>query len=239
MEWLKNRFKSIDKVVLSMALLLLLIVFVRLLSIYRTSSSIGAGVGEDVGRLVGNLVGSIEGYKSGREDGLRDAQTPKVEVDIKERISEMGLLEVLVVDLEYIDVYKTSEKDTKYAEAFSEKVSVVFTVNMNNVKVTENEDGSVKILLPHIQYPRGSWIMGSYKRIDTYPKKTGVGSTIGGIEQENINHQQLIKKVEEDVYGNYLNQARSSAKTQVESLARAITGRDVIVVGAWEEDGNG
>ncbi len=215
-------------------------VFTELYSAYRSATKIGREVGSGLGKITGSFIGSWTGYKNGKNDGMIAAQTPQVNTEWKDRISELGSLEVLVIDLSYIDCYKypgesKDELNPDYAELFSEEVEMVFTVDMKNVDVSVGGNGDLTVIIPDVDYPTGNWVKGSLKPLDKYTRKKGAGSSTTGMVTELANHKQLMTNLTQEVNDVYLDQARIAAKTQVEAVSRAITGKNVKVVGVWEK----
>ena len=228
--------KKADKIVLAIILIMAITVGVKLFSSYRTSASIGSAIGNITGEMVGNLIGSYEGYKNGYEDGLIDAQKPKIDTEISQKIKMIGKLEVLRIDFDYLNVYRTTESVTPdYAIAYTEKVSMVFTVDLNQVRV-EPSSGGITIYLPQVEASDPNPDINSYHVVDEY--KTGKGDVNEAIQHEGENHTKLMNEIKEKVESTYKKQAENAAITQVTELANALTSNKVTVEFASSETNN-
>ena len=231
MSSMKEKFKNMDKIVLAIVLMACITVLAVLISAYSSAIETGKNVGKTAGIATGNLVGSYEGTKEGYEAGKSDALNPIINIEkAQEKVRGLGSLEVLVIETEYLDVFKTDQTDNpNYAEIFTEQVKIIFTVDLTKAEIKTIGDNSILVRIPDIQSSY-TVIEGTYDSKDSY-QKPGIapGSTTDTITQETKNHNALIKSIGEKVSTDYYDKAVDAAQNQVKSLAKAMTGKDVVV----------
>lgn len=224
---IKQRIKNMDKIVLAIFILLTLSVSIKVYSSYKSANSIGATIGNKTGELTGNLVGSFSGYTEGYEKGKEDALKPKYSTELQEKMSGIGKLEVLIINLNYLNVYKSNDSmNPSYAEAYSEDVEVIFTVDLEQMEIRDN-NGNLEILLPDVICSTPSPKQGTYKSLAEY--KNGNDNKIDTIFKQSEEHKQLIESIQLKINESYYNQACELAIKQVKNIVIAITGKNASV----------
>ena len=231
MKQVKEKIKNIDNIVLAIILVVVATILAILVPAYSSAMETGKNVGQTIGTATGNLIGSLEGTSEGFEKGKNDALIPKVDISaIQDKVHGLGNLEVLVIDMEYMDVFKSDQNENPdYAEIFTEKVKMIYTVDLTRAIVGSIRDNELIVRIPKVTYSDPSPIEGSYKKIASYQKGSHAGSNTDGINRASESHNKLMEEIKEKAGSTYLDMANEAAKAQVQSLTKAMTGKNCTV----------
>ena len=204
------------------ALLLIFMVYFRC-NAQSTGEKIGQSAGIAAGRAVGSVegltAGQAEGYAAGKEAGLNAEDT---EVEISGKIKEVQNLQVLVASGTYSDVLKIG---TEYAALFTQKYEVIFKVDLSTADI--RLDKSTNTLEITIDDPEAEFHKKGDAEIE---KEDGEKHLYSENAQEGYDSAiKSIGEIEESVIAEFnadntlMDAARSSAKTQLEQLAKAVS----------------
>ena len=106
-------------------------------------------VGKSFGNAVGTAVGSLQavtddmprGYKQGKEDGLSATDT---QVLIRDRLQEIGKLDVLAAKAKLHDVNKVGDR---YSALYEFGADILFSVDLSKANILKG-DNQIEIRLP-------------------------------------------------------------------------------------------
>ena len=227
MSYLHHLFPS-----LSAKHVILLVLSVILLGalIFRINAK---SFGTSIGKKVGTAIGSLEGMTKGRSEGTAAGKAAglsaeDVETDIVTQIKAVGKLEVLVASVKNEDYLAIGgeEGDPDYAALFLASGKAIFTVDLSKAEFSPDGD-TICITLPKPEgklYTEGS-SEGSVKIIAEYQKHSYSGSTEDGrtARINSIENNQIASESTINNYDVLLEAAISSAKTQVEQLAKSVS----------------
>lgn len=189
--------------------------------IYR----VGKNIGTDAGIAAGKAVGSFEGVTSGLAKGSSDGKEKGLSADDTQAvIKEMkasGKFRVLRADLKLDNLHTIGED---YVALYKEDGYAIYTVDLQEAVITVNEDGSgivITVPEPEVQL---NWNAESLKELAHYQKYSFTGSAEEGLQA----FKNSFMKTDEEVWkrlGNYetlMEQARDSAKKQIQALAVSV-----------------
>ncbi|WP_028236455.1 DUF4230 domain-containing protein [Pseudobutyrivibrio sp. MD2005] len=192
------------------------------------ATTLGGQTGDKVGKLVGSfdaLTDYQEAYAEGKEKGL---SANDITVDIASEIKEVGDLDVMVATVKLKDVNKIGEG---YAALYLLRGEVVFSVDLNKVKVDENESTiTIKIPKPNMDF---SINPSETEKIAEWQKKFFNGTTEAGYIDHINSMKSMYEKSPEEIvnYSSLVSSAEEAAKNQVGQLATSlITNKDKEVV---------
>ena len=204
---------------------------------YSVAEESGTLSGETVGKLVGVGIGTYygvtDGLVAGSEDGKEDGISAKTttSVDIQSSFSEVGKLEVMSASVSIRNLHQAGGGDYASLEVLFGKG--IFTVDLSEAEITESSDGSITIKIPN---PRMELYIDEEKtaHLGEYQKFPWVGNAEEGYDAY-INSRIVVDEKVQDKIAHYdllLQQARESAKTQVELLAESVSvdGKSVTVM---------
>lgn len=217
----------------------LLIVGVFIVPFCCGAQNTGDGLGSMTGSAVGLAVGSFEGItsgiaegaKAGKEEGLSAKDT---EVAVANEMANVGKLDVLEAEDQFVNDYR---EGSDYKALFVYKAKATFSVNLDEADIQKTEAG-VLILLPDVEC---EFIIdeNESQKLAEWQKYFWSGSTEDGYIGY-MNSMAQIKEKAADEMTNYdylMDQARSSAKKQVQILAESVTaGENVLVEVEFKEE---
>lgn len=227
------------KAVIFFTTVLLVVIFLLSSFLKTTASKIGETIGGNIGKIVGTAKGIKEGTEEGKQQALED---PKTEINIATEIQKSGYLQVLEMDIQIADIYYMggSEEEynngdysnVNYAEYYTADGKAIFKIDLSNAEIVEKQDQhiiEVKIkkdveisIIPKTN---------TMETIDTYQKDKSTGSIANGEKAFKNSCNEVARKTKEELSQNeqIMNEARKSAKAQVNNLIKAIKGSKTIV----------
>ncbi|MBR6090819.1 MAG: DUF4230 domain-containing protein, partial [Anaerolineaceae bacterium] len=192
--------------------------------LYR-SESIGSGIGAGAGKMTGLAVGSYKGVTDGLERGAEAGKeaglsAEDMTMDISQTVREVGNLEVLVANVEIPDYH---EVGNKYAALYMFRGSAVFSIDLSAASISRTNEGEILIVLPE---PSAVVRINDSETelLAEYQRKFFNGSADDGFDAY-LNTLRMIDSISPDKVSNYdvlMEIARSSAKKQVEMLAKSV-----------------
>ncbi len=219
--------------VVSMIGILLVILFLYLYL------CIAPKLGNTVGKALGSWRGVAQGIEKGLEEGKKAGLSAEdTVVEIKNKVTAQGDLQVLLVDLQLTDLYQQGKS---YAMLLGLKGEGVFTVDLAQSKTTFDEgQRKITILIPDpvfTPYLHDS----SLEVIAKYPQRKWDwfdGSTADGYHGYLNSLDQIDKRVQEEMtdYDRLMEQAREAALEQVGKLARTLCGGRYLVEVRFAEE---
>lgn len=103
-------------------------------------TEIGTGIGEKVGVVKGYTEALSAEIPQGKEDGKEEGLSAKdTVIVVQEKMKEVAKLEVLVASVSFDNFHTLGEK---YAALYLIKADAVFSVDLSNLQIDKNEDGS-------------------------------------------------------------------------------------------------
>jgi len=206
--------------------------------------SAGEGIGSTAGTLAGKAVGSFEGVTHGIKEGSSDGTAAGLQADdttvMLQEIQSAGRLQVLVVDINLdifhmigkdgetatgikLDVQAT--KDANFVALYKQSGHATFTVDLNKATIQTNGSGVIVALPePEVEVvsdaelvPVGKWQKGDY----TGSAEKGQLGLLNSLREID---GQTVKELQN--YDALIDQARDSAKAQVEALAVSVRSSD-------------
>lgn len=186
----------------------------------------GITAGSNAGRFEGSFTGVTqklqEGLELGREEALKPENTV-VSLDISTIIQETGKLEVLSAGVKLTDM---NEFGREYKDLTVVKGDIVFTVDLSQCEVTQN-DKSTLIVLPepvadvYIDYKTTQVL----DVIQKYPwSGNSADAATAFMNSIKATKEEMCKKVSN--YDMLLNMARDSAEETVAKLASGVNVND-------------
>lgn len=243
---LKGKAKKNAITLLSIALMVVALIgfFGYVIPAYNNAKNIGVSMGDTTGKLVGNVIGSYDGITTGlakgsadgKEEGLSAKDTKS---EIKSSFSEVGILEVLEAGIKLKNVNTIGDE---YAVLYVLKGVAIYSVNLKDVEINDVDSSTVEILLPDINVEIYIDESGTEKLAE-YQKRSWSGSAKDGFTAY-MNTREVADKSVKDTLENYddlIEVAESSAKKQVEIIAKTATGNKKAVVVRFKKEvkGNG
>ena len=201
-------------------------VLVRLLPMYLVARETGETYGSGLGHLVGTATGSKdgfttglnEGYEDGKEDGLSAEDTI---VERTEEITAVGTLEVLSADIELVDDLTVGNS---YEAIIVYHGTATFSVDMTQAEITvKGNEVTVTLPTPECEFTLDESATEELAHWQNFPFS---GSTQAGYEAYNNSAAEVAEQASENMlnYDAMLKQAQESAKSQVETLTKAMKG---------------
>lgn len=198
------------------------------------SGSVGKNLGSKTGGAVGTFTGSFdgvtvglkEGTEAGRAEGLSANDT---KADFKDKIYEVGKLEVLTAGVGIKNLHTVGEK---YASIYVLKGNIIFSVDLTKAEFIEDSlQNTMTVKLPQ---PQAELTINEEETVKLAQRQNKVfdGSAKAGYE-EYLNTMKKTQSEIEEVISNYdqlLEQARNSAKTQIGYIAKqaSLSDREII-----------
>lgn len=202
--------------------------------------------GPNLGKMVGTALGSLyrareivseveAAARAGKEEGLSAKDT---EVRTGDKMNETEKLEVMLVDLNLIHLYKHGPQDKpSYAALFTIEGKGVFTVDLERAKATYHEtENQITIEIPK---PEFTFELddSTLNIIAEYQKPVFDGDTDSGYQGYLNSRQQIVQKVETEMQTTMQDSAKECAKSQVKLLAKSVCGKNIDVqVSFWEAE---
>jgi len=193
--------------------------------------AIGTAAGSAIGSWRGVSAGLAEGAKAGKEAGLSAEDT---EARIGNKMTETGNLQVMLVDLNLTDLYQQGKY---YAVLWRMQGEGVFSVDLTQSRVSCNQaENKITITIPEPVFT--SYLDDStVESLAEHKDPLWNGSTVDGYRGYLNSRSQVERKVQEEMLS-MVDQAKLSALSQVELLARSVCGCSASVqVGFMEEEG--
>lgn len=213
------------KVVLTILCFAMAIVMIYSFKFYSGSERLGMTLGEGIGSSTGRIVGSLEGVTKGRTEGTDAGKQEGISAkDTKSKIAnemkESSDLEVLVASIKLNDMH---EVGADYAALYTMKGTVIFTVDMSQAKITE-ENGQINIYIPK---PKGKVHIDEdrIKKVAEYQKYWFTGSAEIGFDAF-LNTMRKVNESSAEALYNYavlLQQAENSAEDHIKALCKAVS----------------
>lgn len=198
---------------------------------YIQAAEIGRKVGEDGGKIAGVAVGSFqgitkeipEGWEDGKQQGLSAEDT---EVDVIERIEEIGRLEVLAASVRLDDYLKIADD---YSAIYVYKADAIFSVDLKNAEI-HREGDNVMIVLGN---PAVDFYINEEdtEKIAEWQRRFYSGKTADGYTAYINSRAEIEKKAPEEIknYDTLMDLAKDSAKNQLGILVRSVCGEGFAV----------
>lgn len=215
----KNRNVYIGRWITGFILIFILILFVLVL--YK-ADTLGADAGSAAGTFAGKVTGSFlgitqglaSGYEAGTEQGL-SAEDTNIEVS---EITGMGKLDVLVAEDQIVNNFEEGED---YKALFVYKAKATFSVDLSQAEII-SDSTSITIQLPD---PEVDFVIeeNESEKMVEWQKFFWSGNTEAGYIGYMNSMSQIKEKAAEEMKNNQylMQQAKDSAKSQVEMLARS------------------
>lgn len=211
---------------------LLLAIFVFFVwPVYQKAAEIGKMVGETGGRAAGIAVGSFqgitEGIPKGWEDGKEQGLSAKdTEVDVIEKIEEIGMLEVMVASVRLDDTLKIADD---YSAVYVYKADAVFSVNLKDAGI-QKESGKIIITLekPSVEFYINET---ATEKVAEWQRHFYSGKTEDGYVAYINSRAEIERKAPEEIrnYDTLINLANDSAKMQLNILVKTVCGEDTVI----------
>lgn len=205
------------------------LVFLALIGIHVKARAIGNDIGNTAGKTAGVAVGSYEGvtrglkegYEAGKEQGL---SAEDINVDITNKLSSIGKLEVLVAEDKINDVFK---KGSDYAALLEfNKTKATFSVDLTQAEIADQNSAiTINIPVPEVEIAIDE---NESVKIAEWQKYFWSGDAESGYIAY-MNSMAQIKEKSENGLTNYdylMQQAKDTAKKQIELLVKSICGRE-------------
>ncbi len=227
------------KAVIFFTIFLLIVIILFTSFVKSTVSKIGGTIGENIGNIVGAAKGIKEGTEEGKQQALED---PKTEINIATEIQKIGYLQVLEMDIQIADVYYIGGSEdeyndgdysnVKYAEYYTEDGEVIFKIDLSSAEIVEKQEQ--QIIEVNIKKDVEISIIpntNTLKRVDKFQEHNFTGSTAKGERAFRNSYNKVVNKTKEELSKNeqIMNEARQSAKAQINNLIKAIKGSKTIV----------
>lgn len=188
---------------------------------YLAARNAAESVGGSLGEVSGKVKGITEGRKDGKDTGLT---TNDFRVEVMETLAETGKLEVLVANAAIHDDFNIGKE---YEALYIYKGNAVFTVDLTITTVTKLSEVKMKVVLPE---PKVQFIPNEEETQKIFDKQKGyfTGSREDGYKAYMNQMNYMNKHVEEYIVGYELlmESAKKSAVRQIQSLVKAICGKD-------------
>ena len=198
----------------------------------------GAIGGQSAGRLIGSYNGITNGLAEGAHEGTAAGlSADDVEVSIGNKVQAIGKLEVLSAS---VVIHKELEIGKKYQALIAYYGDLIFTVDLHEAIITQDpENGSrYDVVLP---LPKSEVFIDDTKsqKLASDLAHAWSGSDQGGY-QAGIDNDNNVKKHAEKYIDNYAelsDNARMSAKKQIEFFIQSATEKEVSINVSFKEDG--
>ncbi len=226
-------------ILLASSLYVIFIYFAAAKPLEQNAKENGTIVGENLGNLVGTAIGSkngiIKGIPEGLEDGKAEGLKAKdTKISIHERVRSIGKLEVLQASVSLVNEHSIGEKYKKLEIVYA---NAVFTVDLEKAMIEQDEE-EIRIILPA---PELSLKIDDTKteKIAEYEKMFLNGSAEDGFAAAMNSMKEITENAEQYMsnYDSLMEQARRSAKNNLQLLAEqmSVDGKTVIV--EFEDEG--
>lgn len=200
-------------------------------------------IGGTVGGNIGNIVGAAKGIKEGTEEGKQQAlEDPKTEINIATEIQNCGYLQVLEMDIQIADVYYVGGSEDEYndnnysnvksAQYYTEDGKAIFKIDLSTAEIIEKQEShTIEINIKKDVEISINADTNTMKIVDSFLERSYTGSTEEGEKAFRNSYNKVVNKTKEELYQNELimNEARKSAKTQINNLVKAIRGSKTTV----------
>jgi len=218
--------KHWDKIAFAVALILFAACLVNSVGTIIAGSKLADGLGVIGGQFAGTIEGvrkADDAYLAGKEEGFSAKDTV---VEIKGRFQDIEKLQVLAVNLEEYDVHtypKDKTIDPEYAAIFTRQAEAVFTVDLSGMTVEKSGENTLIITVPlpthNLYYTSETTLIDEFLR---YPWSGNAQDGSKGLKNSNIEiEKKLNEKLSND--GELMQQAKESAKEQIEEIANAVS----------------
>ena len=198
------------------------------LAYIMNSKIIGIQAGETLLTVFNNESSKLmDAYENGKRDGLSAKDTTaKLLADIIS--TENNKLEVLISSITLTDMHKSDKRFQKYQALYLFSAKVVFTVNMNEIEIINDDNGKIFIMVPN---PEAEIFIDNTKtkKLAEMSNQLFDGSTEDGYTAY-LNSMVEIDKNSIESISNYeglMQMAQQSAISRIKKLAESICGYDV------------
>lgn len=234
------KFNKIKLLKMGIAIVLTCI-FVVSVFFLLTARKEGIENGRDYGKKVGIATGSFNGITKGLSEGYQAGVSDAISAEdtaarLGNEIKEIGLLEVLQMDVTLPDIFQIGEGEKAYRALLIFEGTARYTVDLTKCNITY-EGNTINIFAPrpvlHISLdPRGTQKQAETAAV-TLAQKINDGDTLNTYQAFLNTYEVTEKKVRENLTNyEFLNKsAIESAKTAIENLARSavLNGKQVEV----------
>lgn len=215
------------------------LVIVACVSVGIGGKFLGQWFGENAGTVVGKAIGSFKGVTAGVAKGNSDGKEKGLSADdtqvvIKE-MKASGKFQVLRANIKLDNLHTIGDD---YVALYKEDGYAIYTVDLQDAVVTVNGDGSgivITVPEPEVQL---NWDAESFEELACYQKHSFTGSAEDGLQA----FKNSFMKTDEEVWeqlGNYdilMEQAKESAKKQIEALAVSVRSTPGAVVVKFQNE---
>lgn len=199
---------------------------VSLIFYFIVVPSLSTAVGTAIGSFEGVTEGIPEALEAGAEAGLSAEDTV---AKIGTKMTETGNLEVMLVDMKLADIFQQGEPHTTYAILWDIECTGIFSVDLTQATVIPLDENAkqIKIIIPE-PIPFVDLDDRTAETIAEYKSPLFDGSAQNGYTGYLNSRSQIALKAEEQML-TMLDQAESSARNQVEILAKSVCVKDTNV----------
>lgn len=216
----------------TVTLICIVLVAIFIFSLYfciNLAPSLGKAAGKANGSMRGVTIGIKRGGEEGKQKGLSAKDT---QVRLKDKISETGKLQVMMIDLRLTDLYWQGEN---YAALLAMPGEGIFSVDLTQAEIAyDAEENQISIVVPCPEFT--SYLDDSkVETIAEYKKPVFDGKTEDGYQGYLNSREEIDKKVQEEFAIPLLDQAKETGIGQIEKLAKSVCGSTAVVKVEYRE----